>query len=610
MWVEVDFQPLGRRVRVTPGTTVLVAAQEAGVGLSAVCGGSGTCGSCRVRLAPGAVVSPVTLMEKTSLGEAELRDGMRLACQVQVLGKTRIDVPRESLTAPQRTQLEGEDIPVELSPPLEVYDLSLAPASQTDPRADWERFVQALAGAGAPEQVSGALDIVRRLPGLLRDNDWSARVVLREKKVVSVATPRSAVWGLALDVGTTKVAGYLVDLLTGKTLAMGGIMNPQIAYGEDVMARIAYTMQHEDGLSVLQKAILGALNDLARDLCADADRLSPGFEGTNAQRIVECVVVGNTAMHHILLGLPVRQLGVSPFVAAASSAMDVRADEVGLLLAPGAIVHFLPNIAGFVGADHVAMLLATRTHRTGGVVVSVDIGTNTEATLDVGGRMMACSTASGPAFEGAHVGDGMRAAEGAIERVRIADHRVEYQTIGGGRPVGVCGSGILDAISQLKGAGVILPRGTFNRESGLVRMGRNGPEVVLAHGEATRHGKDIVLTRKDVSEIQLAKGAIRAGIEILLKEAALSVEAIDRFIIAGAFGTYIDVESAVHIGMFPPLPLDRFRQVGNAAGMGAKLALLSSALRAEAQQTARSVDYLELSTSSRFQEEFAAALQL
>ena len=605
MSVEVDFQPVGRRVQVPPGTTILTAAQEAGVGLSAVCGGGGSCGTCLVRLPPGSPVSPPNHIEQYELDAADLKAGLRLACQVKVHGPTRVDVPPESLTAPQRTQVEGVERPVALEPAVTAYDLRLPPATQTDLRADWERLCEALVQAGGPHPQEPPLAVLSALPTRLRENDWQVRVALRGDTVVHVAPPGTPLLGLAVDIGTTKVAGYLVDLGTGETLAIRGIMNPQIAYGEDVMARISYTLDHAEGLSTLQTAIVDALNTLAAGLVE-----ATGLTGLSRRDIVEAVVVGNTAMHHLFLGLPVRQLGLAPYVAAITSALDVPAANVGLELAPGAVVHLLPNIAGFVGADHVAMLLATGTHLQEGVVVSLDIGTNTEITLMAHGRMVACSTASGPAFEGAHIRDGMRAAEGAIERVRIRDGRVEYQTINNAPPVGICGSGILDAIAQLKLAGVLDRRGSMDTAHPLVHTGDRHPYVVLAPAKETRHGRDIVLSRKDVSEIQLSKGAMRAGIEILLQEAELTAADIDAFIIAGAFGTYIDVASAVTIGMFPAIPLGRFRQVGNAAGIGAKLALLSVRQRGEAIALSKRVEYLELTNYSRFTVAFAKAMSL
>jgi uncharacterized 2Fe-2S/4Fe-4S cluster protein (DUF4445 family) len=627
MHIKVDFQPVGRHVQVPSGTTILEAAQKAGVGLSAICGGGGSCGDCRVRLRPrqaqdetaDAPVSPHTSAERDALSPEELAAGLRLACQTRLYASIRVDVPAESLTAPQRTQVEGEERPVELSPPVVAWDLTLDPATQEDLRADWERLGDALASTSAlavgQHLQRHQVRVLEQLPVLLRENNWGVRVGLRGEEVISLAASGAPLLGLAVDIGTTKVAGYLVDLVSGETLAMRGLMNPQIAYGEDVMARIAYTMDHEEGRQVLQQAIVEALNELARDLCAETCQ--------SHLNIVEAVVVGNTVMHHLFVGLPVQQLGLAPYVATISAPLDLRASELGLELDAGASVHLLPNIAGFVGADHVAMLLSTRTHRLTApprdgeampgeprVVVSLDIGTNTEVTLAAHGRLMACSTASGPAFEGAHIRDGMRAAEGAIERVRVVEGQVEYQTIGNEPPVGMCGSGILDAVAQLRLAGVLDQRGSVRREHPLVRQGERGPEVVIAPAAVTRHGRDIVLNRKDVSEIQLAKGAIRAGIEILLERAGLGQEDVDQVIIAGAFGSYIDVDNAITIGLFPPLPRERFRQVGNAAGMGAKLSLLSLAQRAEAAALAAQVEYLELTNHPGFVNQFARAMGL
>jgi uncharacterized 2Fe-2S/4Fe-4S cluster protein (DUF4445 family) len=407
--------------------------------------------------------------------------------------------------------------------------------------------------------------------------------------------------GLAVDLGTTKLAGYLVGLETGQTLAMAGAMNPQIAYGEDVMARIAYAMQAEEQAATLREVVVGAVNDLARNLCTQS--------GHHPEEIVEAVVVGNTAMHHLFLGLPVRQLGLAPYLPALTDALELKAREVGLEIAPGGYVHLLPIIAGFVGADHVAMILSTQIHESEGMVLGLDIGTNTEVVLRANGRLISCSTASGPAFEGAHIKDGMRAAEGAIERLRIVASGVEYQTIGDAPPVGLCGSGVLDAVAQLRQLGVVDERGNMG-DHPRVRRTEHGPEFVLVAAGEDGNGRDVVLTRGDVGEIQLAKGAIRAGINILLDEAALSERGIDEVIIAGAFGTYIDVSSAIAIGMFPPLPLERFSQVGNAAGMGARLALISRQQRAKTAEIACRVEYIELTNDSRFVDEFAKAMYL
>ncbi|MFC1791902.1 ASKHA domain-containing protein, partial [Gemmatimonadota bacterium] len=566
---------------------------------------------CRVSLENQEEVSEPTEIETEALGAADLAAGIRLACQAQVNGPVRVDVPPESMTATQRTQVEGEETSFEFESPVEIREMTLPKADATDLQADFERIGSAVSGDGRPPLQCRRLKLLKEIPELLRKNQWQIQVGLRDHELVSVAAPGTPVLGLAVDIGTTKVAGYLVDLTDGRTLAKKGIMNPQIAYGEDVMARITHCLRQENGGEVLQGTIVDAINELARDLCAAAGE--GGEEGTIAfcpTQIVESVMVGNTAMHHLLLGLPVEQLGRSPYVPALSSPLDVKGDEIGLAFSPGATVHLPANIAGFVGADHLSMLLATETHKKNGVVVSLDIGTNTEITLAARGRMIACSTASGPAFEGARIRDGMRAAEGAIERVQIVDEELAFQTIGGTAPIGICGSGILDAIAQLRACGAVNEKGALDEGHPLVRPGEMMPEALLADAAITGHGHDITLNRRDINEIQLAKGAMRAGIELLFDAAGVTAGDVEEFIIAGAFGTYISVEAAVSIGMFPEIPRDRFRQVGNAAGIGAKQALLSKTLRAEAAGIGQRVEYLELTVSERFQEEFLKAMYL
>jgi uncharacterized 2Fe-2S/4Fe-4S cluster protein (DUF4445 family) len=350
------------------------------------------------------------------------------------------------------------------------------------------------------------------------------------------------------------------------------------------------------------------LNSLATELCARA--------GATRRQIVDAVIVGNTAMHHLLLQLPVDQLAKAPYVPAVSSALDVKARDLGLDLAPGAYVHLLPNIAGYVGADHVAMLLAVGIGQMGGVVLALDIGTNTEVCLANHGRLTSLSCASGPAFEGAHIKHGMRAANGAIEHLRLVDDRVEFQTIGGAPPVGLCGSGILDTLAELFRAGIVDARGRMGEHARVRGNGGQREFVVVGgdvqgdHPDGNRVLGEITFTQKDVRELQLAKGAMRCGIEVLLQTNELVAEQIDQVIIAGAFGTYIDVGSAVTIGMLPAVQQEKVRQVGNAAGMGAKLALISRSKRAEAQALARRVHYIELATVPQFTQTFAQAMYL
>ena len=390
--------------------------------------------------------------------------------------------------------------------------------------------------------------------------------------------------GLAVDIGTTKLAAYLVDLSTGATMARAGAMNPQIAFGEDVISRIAYAGHEAGGAKKLQSILIKTLNTLLAGMCTEA-HIPPAS-------VLDAVLVGNTAMHHLFAGLPVEQLGHAPFEPATTEPLAIPAVALGLNLGPGANVYLPPVIAGYVGADHVSMLLATEAWKSSGNVIALDIGTNTEISLTANGKITCCSCASGPAFEGAHIHEGMRAAPGAIERARWSDGKILWQTIEDQPPVGICGSGILDVVASFLNGGLVNPTGALKTDSGTGYMLVPAPQTGL--------GRALMVTRKDINEIQLAKSAIRAAVEILLQEAGLTSADLDAFIVAGAFGTYLDLRSAIRIGMFPALTQEKFRQVGNAAGVGAKQMLISLDRRKEAEQLASQIGYLELTTRPAF----------
>ena len=596
---DVAFQPIGKRVQAEPGDTLLEAAQDAGVAISAVCGGAGVCGDCRVRIQRGAV-SELNATEKDMLSDADLSSGFRLACQVEIEdeGAIVVDVPADSLSAAQRSQVEGEEIPIEVNPALTTHDLTANPPSVEDLRGDWERVVGIDPANYRVDAVAMA-----ELPGILRKHDWHFRMVTQGSDVVRFLPPEKTPLGFAVDVGTTGLAAYLVDLLTGETVGIAGATNPQIAYGEDVMARL--TMIVRDPVEAgkkLQTSIIEGLNDLLREVCAQA--------GVNTTDVVDVVTVGNTAMHHLLLGLPVGQLGSAPYVPAISSAMLTNARALGLDVAPGAMLYLPPNVAGFVGGDHVAMLLATATADLPGVTLSLDIGTNTEVTLNANGQMWSCSTASGPAFEGAHIRDGMRAADGAIERVVWHEGDLKWLTINHEKPVGLCGSGILDAVYALRSADILTITGRMKNDHPNVHGESHNIWYEIVAANETGHGREIAISRSDVNEIQLAKGAIRAGIKLLVEEAGLEEIDIDLVIVAGAFGNYIDLAGAVEIGMFPPLPLERFRQVGNAAGIGAKRLLINAAERSRAAEIVHHLQYVELTNHPAFKDRFSQAVML
>ncbi len=598
---QVDFEPIGRRALCEPGLTILEIARRAGVQLAAVCGGVGTCGQCKVQIREGEV-SALSGTEIEVLSASEIENGYRLACQAVALSSLKIHVPARSLTATQRIQVESLAVEVAVDPLVAGYALDLAPPTKEDIRSDAGRVADALRQRYGIELSAIDFNTAQIMSNRLRENHWSGIAVLRQSELIDWAPRAQRQLGFASDLGTTKMAGYLLDLKTGQLLASRGVMNPQIAYGEDVMARISYAMENPEKAETLARVVREAFDGMIGEMCAEVD--------TTPQAVTDAVIVGNTAMHHLFAGLPVRQLGLAPYVAAVSAAMDVKARDLGLHLAPGAYVHLLPNIAGFVGADHVAMLLATGIYKDNRVVAGLDIGTNTEVALWANGRLLTCSTASGPAFEGAHIRDGMRAAEGAIERILLDDEQIVYQTIGDVAPIGICGSGILDAVAQLFKHGVVDRRGAIKPGHPRVRETANGREFVLVEKEDSSAGREIIVTRGDIGEIQLAKGAMRAGLNILLEKAGISESDIDAVVIAGAFGSYIDVASAVAIGMFPTLPLDRFVQVGNAAGMGARMALVSQEQREEAKRIAAEAEYVELTNTPEFTEAFALAMYL
>jgi uncharacterized 2Fe-2S/4Fe-4S cluster protein (DUF4445 family) len=590
---QVDFEPIGRRAACKEDETLLAAAQRLGILLNATCGGDGICGNCAVQVM-GGETSPVHSVEAEWLGPERLATGWRLACQAGVRSDVRIHIPPESLATNQRIQTEGRDLPVQLDPAVRRLDMRLAEPSLKDLRSDASRLEAAL----GLSSMDLPLSVVQRLPDDLRDHQYNLGVFLRGKTLVGISAPGTSPLGVAVDLGTTKLAAYLVDLESGKTIASAGAMNPQIAYGEDVISRIRHAGEG-DGAAQLQSAVTGAVARLAQELCNQA--------GRKQDHIADIVVVGNTAMHHLFLGLPVRQLGLAPFVPAVSDTVELPAQALGLEFAPGANIHLLPNIAGFIGADHVAMLLGSGLPGMQGNCLGIDIGTNTEISLVTGGRHFACSAASGPAFEGAHIRHGMRAGSGAIEKVLIRDGKFVLQTIDGKPPVGICGSGILDLVAALYKAGMIDKRGALiARDHPLIRRGKKGMEVVLV--PAKNAEEEITFSRGDINEIQLAKSAIRTAIEILLQRAKVSAETLDRVVIAGAFGTYLDVESGMRIGMFPPLPREKYIQVGNAAGAGARMALLSMDQRAQAVEIARRVNYVELTNESSFSSLFAKNL--
>jgi uncharacterized 2Fe-2S/4Fe-4S cluster protein (DUF4445 family) len=506
--------------------------------------------------------------------------------------------PRE-----QRLQVAGHEEPVTCCPPVVKRLVDLEPPTLEDTRADLARIGDGLAAGHGLTLARADAGVLRAMGPVLREANWQVTVSLHDGELIQVEagdrTDRA--YGIAVDLGSTKIAAYLVDLTTGATIEARGVSNPQIAYGEDIMARITYAARQTEGARRLREAAVEAIGGLIQALC-DGNDLS-------SSDVLEITVVGNTAMHHLFLGLPTAQLAASPFVPAVGRALAIKARDLNLPAAPGASVYCPSPIAGFVGSDHLAMVLASRLESKAGTWLGIDIGTNTEISLKREERIVAVSCASGPAFEGAAICWGMRAAPGAIERVWIdpRSQEVAFLTIGGQPPVGICGSGILDCVAGMLGAGMLNARGQVAADAKGVRIGGDGlPELVLAEDEG---GRAITVSQQDVERIQLAKGAIRSGIEVLMDAAGIQAEAIDGVILAGAFGTFIDPLSAIQIGMLPAVDPTKIAQVGNAAGIGAKEMLVSAEQRSTAERLAARIEYLELTVYPRYSHFFAHALR-
>ena len=579
---KLHFPQLDRDIASHAGETIYQSARRSGVRIIGACGGRGTCGTCQVQVVDGKINDAGDKARPAAKKTRWVR-----ACQVTPKSDCTMEIAARSLAPVVRAEFDaGEAVEIlSLDAAVVSRDISVPQATLADNLSDLDRVIRALAMPPPTVDLASA----RQLPTALRGGDWSLRAYFREDELIAFSPVGRRTLGLAVDLGTTNVAGFLVDLESGARLASLGIENPQVAWGADVISRMNHAIQGPAKAAELRQAATTAINALAHDLCFSID--------ASATDIVDVAICGNTAMHHLLLGLPVRQLGRAPFVAAVRDAMDVKARDLDLTACPGAYVHMAPNIGGYVGSDHVTALVATQELWQGGITTLVmDIGTNTEISLIHRDVIMSASCPSGPALEGGHISCGMRAAEGAIERVTVADGRLKIRAIGNRPPVGLCGSGVIDAMAALRQTGVLDDGG---------RIAAAHPDIAEVDGmRVAVLAPGVTFTQHDVRAVQLAKAAIRTGIELLLRDRGLAEDDIELVVIAGAFGAYIDVGSAIAIGLLPTLPLDRFTQVGNAAGLGVRQLLASRKTRAQARELALQCRYVELSTRGDFQKTF------
>lgn len=626
------LMPSGRQGDVPHGINLLKAAAQLGVEIESICGGRQTCGKCLVSLERGRFPKHGITSTDDHLSppdDAEIAyahkhnidlNERRMACSTRILGDVLITVPEESQARKQVIRKAAGQMTIEVQPAVRVYYVELTPPAMGG-EADWQRLQIALAEQWQLSDLTIDPLVLRALQPALREGKYAITVtVWQGTEVVRVAPGYDdSVYGLAVDVGTTTIAGYLCDLRTGEVLATEAMMNPQVRFGEDLMSRVTYAMTEDQGVSRMHRAVIKALNDIA-NRAAEAAGIDPAT-------ITDTVLVGNTVMHHLLLGIDPQELGHVPFALATYDSVDLKARDLGLnSLHQGAWVHVLPCIAGHVGADNVGVLLAEQPHLDDLVSLVVDVGTNAEILLGNRDRMLSASSPTGPAFEGAHIKHGQRAAPGAIERVRIdpANGRVRYKVIGDDRwndelepgtklsATGICGSGIIEVVAELFVAGLINRTGRFvpdaTERCPAIRPDGTVASLVLATPDETATGSAIEVTQKDIRAIQLAKGALYAGARMLMDE--LGVTHVDRIKLAGAFGSYIDPFHAQAIGMLPDCALEHVHAVGNSAGDGARMALLNTELRKLARQSARRVEYIETGGGSTFQDLFVEAMTL
>jgi uncharacterized 2Fe-2S/4Fe-4S cluster protein (DUF4445 family) len=626
----VVFTPSGKRGRFGLGTPVLTAARQLGVDIDSVCGGRAICGRCQVNVGEGTFakhgitstaehLSAFSAVEQRYQGRKGLQQGRRLSCQAQVLGDIVIDVPADSQVHKQVVRKRAEVRAIELDTTTRLFYVEVEEPDMHRQRGDFERVEEALQAQWGLGRLTIDLEPLRTLQKALRKGGWKVTVAVHMGRRITACWPgfHDTLYGIAVDIGSTTIAAHLCDLHTGEVVASAGTMNPQIRFGEDLMSRVSYAMMNPGGEVEMTAAIRAALDALVGELCAEAK--------AEPSDVLELVFVGNPIMHHLLLGIDPVELGGAPFALATDSALDLRAVEVGLHAAnPGARVYVLPCIAGHVGADCAGVVLSETPWLNDEITLVVDVGTNAEIVLGNKDKLLACSSPTGPAFEGAQIGKGQRAAPGAIERVRIDRDTLEprFKVIGcelwsdepgfseaAGRTgvTGICGSGIIEALAEMYLAGLITRDGVVDGAMALrsprVRATGRTFGYLLHAGEP-----EIVISQNDIRAIQLAKAALYAGARLLMDR--LGVDRVGRVTLAGAFGSHIDPVYAMVLGMIPDCPLDKVGSAGNAAGTGARIALLNRKARAEIEEVVKRIEKVETAIEPRFQEHFVAAMAI
>ncbi|MDP7416646.1 MAG: ASKHA domain-containing protein [Desulfobacterales bacterium] len=659
--IKVIFQPSGSRGEVDKGLSIIEASRQLGVDIESLCGEKKVCGKCKVRIEEGVFQKFGITSRRENAGEwqaeeekfinaAQREEGYRLGCVAKVEGNILVFVPEESRAGKQVVSKAARDIHIDHNPAVKLYYVEVEKPTFEEPTGDYERICREIEGQYGLKDLKIDLFALRQLSAALRKGDWKVTVsVWMNQEIIRVRPGKCEnSYGLAIDVGTTTVAGYFCNLNTMEVLDTISLMNPQCKYGEDVMSRITYHMMNPDGLERMNNDIIEGLNwliDQAIEVThppKKKKKKKKGEEGPEEwvevpeegktylrltrEDLEDITLGGNTAMHHILLNLDPEHMGLAPFPPAIHHSLNIKTRDLGIKINPSAYIFVLPNEAGFVGADNVGVLISEEPYKKEEMQLIIDIGTNGELVLGNSDKLISSSCATGPALEGAQLQFGMRAAPGAIERIEIdvETHEVNYKVIGRDawrkysepkemQAKGICGSGILDVLAELYKAGIVEKSGRFNKKEQKSNRFRKNPdtkqpEFVLAWAEESSIGRDIVITQKDVRQIQLAKGALYAGCKLMMRR--MGLEKVDKVKIAGAFGTHVDRVKALIMGLFPNCEIEKISSVGNAAGDGCRSALLNREKRKEANWVSRNVEYIELTVEKDFQNEFMAAMHL
>jgi len=606
---KVLFLPNKQRSFFDQGTTLRDAALELGIVIESNCGGKGTCGKCRVIAKEG--ISPLTESERFLLSAQEIAKGIRLSCQARIEDEVVVIIPTESRAFGDQIITEGIKGRFHLEPDIRKIFIKMPEHQIGERYFDYETIVKMLESQSVSIRQTN-LDLIRQVPHVVRQANGEITAVVDQERLLAVepGNTTDVLYGVAFDIGTTTVVAKLIDISSGHTVAVTSALNPQKAYGDDIVSRVNYCIEHQNGLEILHRSIIRLLNDLITEACNKV--------GVSPQQVYKLTVVGNTVMNHLALKVDPQHIAFMPYTPVVRGPLTVSTKELGIKTNENGVAYFLPNLGCFVGSDITGVLTVLNLEESDEIQLAVDIGTNGEMVLGSRKRLLTSSSPAGPAWEGAYITWGMRAARGAIERIEVDESGVQFKVIGNVEPIGICGSGLLDIVAGLVRVGIIDKSGRIlSAESIPTQL---SPEVTRRIVSSTNNdvynfeiagidkGKSMLLTQKDVREVQLAKGAIAAGVKILMKELNITPENIAHIYIAGAFGNHVRGEDAVAIGLLPPVPIEKIQFIGNAACSGAEMVLVSKEARQKAEHLAQIVDYVEIANDPEFQNIFAESM--